>query len=120
MEIRGNRVGPVCLDLPQCVDVPAESVNTLLEKIGFGDRVAVSPEQLVEAALAGKVVPIDALSGTSLKRSRVNGEPRLEVLGFDPRALASWKANGCFTEIIQTRLFMPISRAREIVAQLAA
>ena len=102
--------------------VPAEAVNTLLEKLGFGDRVAVSPEQLVEAALGGKVVAIDALSGTSLKRSRVNGEQRLEVLGFDPRALASWKAKGCFTEIIayQTRLFMPISRAREIVAQLAA
>jgi hypothetical protein len=79
-----------------------------------------SPDQLVEAALAGKVVPIDALSGTSLKRSRVNGEARLEVVGFDPRALPSWKAKGCFTEIIayQTRLFMPVNNAREIVQGL--
>jgi hypothetical protein len=30
-------------------------------------------------------VPIDALSGTSLKRSRVNGEQRLEVIGLIPR-----------------------------------
>lgn len=102
--------------------VPAEAVNMLLDKLGLGDRIVLSPEQLVEAALGGKVVPIDALSGTSIKRSRVNGEQRLEVLGFDPRALASWKAKGCFTEIIQyqTRLFMPVSNAREIVAKLAA
>jgi len=102
--------------------VPAEAVNMLLDKLGIGDRIALSPDQLVEAALAGKVVPIDALSGTSLKRSRVNGEQRLEIIGFDPRALASWKARGCFTEIIayQTRLFMPVNSAREIVAKLAA
>lgn len=80
------------------------------------------PEQLVDAALGGKVVPIDAFSGTSLKRSRVNGEQRLEVIGFDPRALPSLKAKGCFTEIIayQTRLFMPVNSAREIVEALAA
>ena len=81
--------------------VPAEAVNMLLDKLGLGDRISLSPDQLVEAALGGKVVPIDALSGASIKRSRVNGEQRLEVLGFDPRALASWKAKGCFTEIIQ-------------------
>ncbi len=102
--------------------VPAEGVNMLLDKLGLGDRIVLSPEQLVEAALGGKVVPIDALSGASIKRSRVNGEQRLEVLGFDPRALASWKAKGCFTEIIayQTRLFMPLGNAPEIVAKLAA
>jgi hypothetical protein len=49
--------------------VPAEAVNMLLDKLGIGDRIALSPEQLVDAALGGKVVPIDALSGTSLKRS---------------------------------------------------
>jgi hypothetical protein len=69
--------------------VPAEAVNMLLDKLGIGDRIALSPEQLVDAALGSKVVPIDALSGTSLKRSRVNGEQRLEVIGFDPRALPS-------------------------------
>jgi hypothetical protein len=102
--------------------VPAEAVNMLLDKLGLGDRIALTPDQLVEAALGGKVVPIDALSGTSLKRSRVNGEQRLEILGFDPRSLPSWKAKGCFTEIIayQTRLFVPVSRAHDIVAKLAA
>ena len=102
--------------------VPAEAVNMLLDKLGIGDRISLSPDQLVEAALAGKVVPIDVLSGTSLKRSRVNGEHRLEVLGFDPRGLPGWKAKGCFTEIIayQTRLFMPVSNASKIIARLVA
>ena len=79
--------------------VPAEGVNMLLDKLGIGDRIVLSPEQLVEAALGGKVVPIDALSGASIKRSRVNGEQRLEVLGFDPRALASWKAKGASVRV---------------------
>ena len=34
----------------------------LLDKLGLGDRIVLSPDQLVEAALDGKVVPIDALS----------------------------------------------------------
>lgn len=102
--------------------VPPDAVNTLLEKLGFGERISVSADELVRAVLAGKVVPIDAAQGLSLKRSRVNGEYRLEILGFDPRALPSWKAKGCFTEIIQyqTRLFVPVSRAQDIVAKLAA
>lgn len=94
--------------------VPAEAVNMLLAKLGIGDRIVLSPDQLVEVVLAGKVVPIDALSCTSLKRSRFNGEQRLEVIGFDPRALPSWKANGCFTE------FMAVNSARAIVETLAA
>jgi hypothetical protein len=99
--------------------VPAEAVNMLLDKLGIGDRIALA--RPTGGGGAGRL-PIDALSGTSLKRSRVNGEARLEVVGFDPRALPSWKAKGCFTEIIayQTRLFMPVNSAREIVQALAA
>jgi hypothetical protein len=76
----------------------------------------------VKAAMASKLVPVDALFSTTLKRSRVNGEQWLEVVGFDPRVLPSWKAKGCFTEInaYQTRLFMPVHTAREIVQALAA
>ena len=97
-------------------------MNTLLDKLGLGDRIALSAGQVVEAALGGKVVPINAAGDLSLKRSRVNGEQRLEILGFDPRALPSWKAKGCFTEIIQyqTRLFVPVSQAQDIVEKLAA
>jgi hypothetical protein len=37
--------------------VPAEAVNMLLDKLGIGDRIALSPEQLVEAALAARWCP---------------------------------------------------------------
>ncbi|MDE2569625.1 MAG: methylase, partial [Sphingomonadales bacterium] len=102
--------------------VPPEAVNTLLDKLGLGGQISLSPDELVQAAMAGNVVPIGAAAGLSLKRSRVNGERRLEILGFDPRALPALKAKGCFTEIIQyqTRLFVPVTGAGEILEKLAA
>jgi hypothetical protein len=65
--------------------VPAEAVNMLLDKLGIGDRIALSPEQLVDAALGGKVVPIDALSGTSLKRSASTASSGLRSSALIPR-----------------------------------
>ncbi|WP_298768704.1 strawberry notch C-terminal domain-containing protein, partial [uncultured Novosphingobium sp.] len=102
--------------------VPADSVNHLLTKLGLDDRIAMAPDELVGAAMSGKIVPIDAVRGLNLKRSRVNGEQRLEITGFEARSLPHWKARGCFTEIIQyqTRLFVPVSRAVEIVEAIAA
>src|SRR3546814_7070693 len=81
-----------------------------------------SSDLIVAAAWEGKTVAIGANSGLKLERRRVNGEPRLEISGFDPRSLPALKAKGCFTEIIQfkTRLFVPVSRAAEIVKELEA
>jgi predicted RNA methylase len=102
--------------------VPIETVNALLAKLGVNDRIKLSASEVVSAAMAGEAMPLDPAGGLSLRRSRVNGEARLEIVGFDPRSLASWKAKGCFTEIIQfkTRLFVPVTRATEIVDRLAA
>lgn len=102
--------------------VTPEAVNTLLSKLGAGDSIKLSTSQIIDAALAGNVVPISGLQGLSVKRSRVNGEQRLEVLGFDPRALPAYKAKGLFTEIIQfqCRLFVPVNQAARILGELAA
>ncbi|WP_292962808.1 strawberry notch-like NTP hydrolase domain-containing protein [Novosphingobium sp. UBA1939] len=102
--------------------VPAGTVNALLDKLGLGGAVQLTTQEIVEAALSGKVVPIDARQGLSLRRSRVNGEARLEILGFEARALPALKAKGCFTEIIQfrTRLFLPVNDADRIVGEIAA
>lgn len=102
--------------------VPADAVNRLLEQLGLGDAIRLTADEVLAAALAGKVVPIDGTHGLSLKRARVNGEQRLEIVGFEARALPFYKARGCFTEIIQfqTRLFVPVGNAGEIVAKLAA
>ena len=102
--------------------VPAETVNALLDKLGLGGAVQLTTREIVQAALSGKVMPIDARQGLSLRRSRVNGEARLEIVGFEARALPAFKAKGCFTEIIQfqTRLFLPVNDADRIVGEIAA
>jgi hypothetical protein len=102
--------------------VTPEAVNTLLSKLGTGESIKLTTSQIVEAALAGNVVPVDAVLGLSVKRSRVNGEQRLEVIGFNPRALPSYKAKGLFTEIIQfqCRLFVPLNQAEQILEAMAA
>jgi hypothetical protein len=60
------------------------------------------------------------IEGLILKRSLVNGSQRLELSGFGPARLPWYKAQGCFTEIIryQTRLFVPVDRAAEVIAKL--
>ena len=102
--------------------VPVDAVNALLDKLGLGSTIQLTVSEIVCAAMAGKVVPINAARGLNLKRSRVNGEQRLEILGFDARALPAYKAKGCFTEIIQfqCRLFVPVQTASDILEKLAA
>ena len=102
--------------------VPTDAVNDLLARLGLDGAIALSASDIIGAALTGKVVPIDAVRGLSLKRARVNGEQRLEVIGFDPRGLASWKARGAYTEVIQfqTRLFLPVQVADQVIAEMAA
>ena len=102
--------------------VTVDAVNALLDKLGLGSTIQLTVSEIVCAAMAGKVVPINAARGLNLKRSRVNGEQRLEILGFDARALPAYKAKGCFTEIIQfqCRLFVPVQTASDILEKLAA
>ena len=102
--------------------VPHGDVNPLLGKLGITGGITLAPAEIVAAAWEGKTVMVGGSSGLTLERRRVNGEPRLELRGFDPRSLPTLKAKGCFTEIIQfkTRLFVPVSRAAEIISALAA
>lgn len=101
--------------------VPHGDVNSLLGKLGITGGITLAPAEIVAAAMDGKPVAIGGAAGLTLQRRRVNGETRLEISGFDPRALPAMKAKGCFTEIIQfkTRLFVPVSRAAEILAGIA-
>ncbi|KTE04055.1 hypothetical protein ATE67_20450 [Sphingopyxis sp. H050] len=100
--------------------VPHGDVNSLLGKLGIAGAINLAPAEIVAAAWEGKTVPIGSAIGLTLQRRRVNGESRLELHGFDPRSLPTLKAKGCFTEIIQfkTRLFIPVSRAAEIITAL--
>lgn len=101
--------------------VPHGDVNTLLGKLGIAGAIKLAPAEIVAAAWEGKTVTVGGSSGLTLERRRVNGEARLELSGFDPRSLPALKAKGCFTEIIQfrTRLFVPVSRATEVLEEIA-
>ncbi|MGL3823693.1 strawberry notch-like NTP hydrolase domain-containing protein [Sphingopyxis sp. R3-92] len=101
--------------------VPHGDVNALLGKLGISGAINLAPAEIVAAVWEGKLVAIGGNTGLTLQRRRVNGEARLELTGFDPRSLPGLKAKGCFTEIIQfrTRVFIPVSRAEEVLAEIA-
>ena len=69
---------------------------------------------------SGKPLPFRGVGELVLRRSLVNGSQRLELAGYAPARLPWYKAQGCFTEIIryQTRLFVPVDRAAEVLARL--
>lgn len=102
--------------------VPHGDVNLLLSKLGITGGINLAPAEIVAAAWEGKTVALGGNTGLTLQRRRVNGESRFELSGFDPRSLPALKAQGCFTEIIQfkTRMFIPVSRAADIVSALSA
>ncbi len=104
-------------------EVPLHAVGEICSALGLDARPDIAPESLVAAVLAsGRAMPVRARETLMLKRSLVNSAQRLELTGWSAARLDWYKAQGCFTEIIrfQTRLFVPIERAAEILAKLAA
>jgi len=87
-----------------------EYVEELGAALGIGIEQEISAEKLVERMQkTGKPVPVPHSGGMIIQPSRVNGQVRLEIKGFEPARLAWYKSMGCFTEIVQfkTRLFAP-------------
>jgi hypothetical protein len=92
-------------------------------KLGLDISLDLPPEELAATVMrTGKAMPFKGPEELTLKRSLVNGSQRLELSGFSAPRLAWYKAQGCFTEIIryQTRLFVPVDRAAEMLMQIAA
>jgi len=101
-------------------EIPATAVAELGDKLGFDAGLAVPADELAASVLrTGKALPFRGVEKLVLKRSLVNGSQRLELGGFSPGRLAWYKAQGCFTQIIryQTRLFVPVDRAAEVIAR---
>ena len=98
--------------------IPAPLVERIASAFGISAHVEIDLGARVEhVRTSGEIMPIGALR---LKRALVAGDQRLELLDWKPEALPHLKAAGCFTEIIQhrTRLFVPPSRALEILARI--
>jgi hypothetical protein len=99
--------------------IPAPLVERIASAFGIAAHVAIDLGARVEHVhTSGEIMPIGSLR---LKRALVAGDQRLEVLDWKSDALPHLKAAGCFTEIIQhrTRLFVPPSRAVEILGEIA-
>ncbi len=101
--------------------VPAAALAELGRRLGLDIALEMAPDELVVTALkSGGPLPFRGVEDLMLKRSLVNGSHRLELSGFSPSRLTWYKAQGCFTEIIryQTRLFVPVDRAAEVLGRL--
>ncbi|NUQ18301.1 MAG: methylase, partial [Sphingomonas sp.] len=100
-------------------EIPVASLPELGAKLGLDVSVDIQPDELAATVLrTGKPLPLRSVEELILKRSLVNGSQRLELAGYAPARLAWYKAQGCFTEIIryQTRLFVPVDGAAEVLA----
>ena len=103
-------------------EIPAAALGELGAKLGLDLSLDVPPAELAASVLrSGKPLPFRGVEELVLKRSLVNGNQRLELVGFAPARLAWYKSQGCFTEIIryQTRLFVPVEGAADVLERLA-
>lgn len=104
-------------------EIPAASLAELGTRLGLDISLNLPPNELAGQVLrSGKSLPFRGPEELILKRSLVNGSQRLELTGYAPARLPWYKAQGCFTEIIryQTRLFVPVDRAVEVLTRLQA
>ena len=102
-------------------EIPAGALGELGSKLGLEIGIALPPDELAATVLrTGRPLPAEGPEPLTLRRSLVNGNQRLELVGFTAARLTWYKAQGCFTEIIryQTRLFVPVDRASKILSRL--
>lgn len=89
---------------------------------GTGAGAALSPADAFAALMTGAVV-IELAEGMQLRRVRVMGAPRIELIGFTDAMRDRLTAYGLFHEIIQwkLRMFAPThAQAAEVLARLLA
>ncbi len=100
--------------------VLSDHLGATLKALGAeGRKVEVTSEELAQKLLAG--VEAELACGWVLRRRRVAGEPRIELVGPDLAALRELEADGVFCEVHQfrTRFFVPTgARAAGILARV--
>jgi hypothetical protein len=104
-------------------EVALVHLDALGASLGLDLSLDLPADELAATVLrTGKPLPLRGPEPLVLKRALVNSSQRLELQGFSAARLAWYKAQGCFTEIIrfQTRLFVPVDRAVEVIARVAA
>lgn len=100
--------------------VTQDQLANVYAALGLDCSVELTPDEVFDAVLK-RGQSISLSEGLTLRRSRVMSEYRLELVGYNGAALASYKAMGCFTEIISwaTRLFVPVDDRSVMIRILA-
>ena len=100
--------------------IAPDHLNATLKALGAeGRRVEVTPEELAERLTSG--AEAELACGWVLRRRRVAGEPRIELVGPDLAVMRELEADGVFCEIHQfrTRFFVPVGeRAPEVLRRV--
>jgi len=94
-----------------------DHLPTLYTKLGIDPASEMDPPAVARAVLAGGSVALTRPYPMTIKRSLVNGQQRVELVGCPAAQLGWLKQLGCFTEVIRytTRVFVPLDRVEEIV-----
>ena len=100
--------------------IAPDHLNATLKALGAeGRRVEVTPEELAERLTSG--AEAELACGWVLRRCRVAGEHRIELVGPDFSVMQELEADGVFCEIYQfrTRFFVPVGeRAPEVLRRV--
>lgn len=100
--------------------VDESDVPGILKTFGIASEFQASPEAIMAALAQKGSAVVDRPWPMTIRKSLVNGEQRIELVGELYSQLAWLKSLGCFTEIIQfkTRTFVPTGRADAILASI--
>lgn len=99
-----------------------DHVPQLYTKLGIDCAGALPVEAVAKAVTAGRTIDISRPFALTIRRSLVNGSPRIELAGAPHDRLPWLKSIGCFTEVIQyrTRVFVPMGSAEAVLGLLLA
>ncbi|WP_430912249.1 strawberry notch-like NTP hydrolase domain-containing protein [Methylobacterium sp. sgz302541] len=88
--------------------VEPEDLPIIRERLGLGAGTAMTSADAFAAVLSGRA-GLELIGGLQVRRVRVMGEDRIELIGSSDSARAGLKALGLFAEVIawRTRLFVP-------------
>jgi hypothetical protein len=98
--------------------VDESDVPGILKKFGIDSEFQASPTAVLAALAQKGSAVIERPWPMTIKKSLVNGEQRIELVGELYSQLAWLKSLGCFTEIIQfkTQIFVPPAKGDTILA----
>ena len=99
-----------------------QHVVQLYTKLGIAKTEDMPVEAIARSVLSGRSVEVARPFAMTLKRSVVNGNPRVEIVDAPASQLPWLKSLGCFTEIIayRTRVFVPASDAESVLGKVLA